>query len=357
MRRLTAKASSAVSLLRRSGAIGGGLCKSRAALFAHVDTLSSNLTARTLQTASRGICSSRAIQDKPADGNKLPPIGNGSSNSSSSGGGNSVEGGSGVGGEKRGSAHTVGDGADGVKHVRDSAAAKAAGTVARYSQATADAYGELERTLMERIKESSSRRFRLTLITVIVVMAWIVAVFGKMIRKALSDQTAGLALETLENESLKVQTEELAMAVVQTVLNDKEVTAHAATFLHEASSVPETQQALLKLTLHVLQHPDTLKEVATLVKKLVVQLSGDRETMENLGALLANVLQEPQVQRAAARLIAELVKDPEVVAMATELTMAVLDKPEVVNVSNPPPPTFTCILDAAIRREKTKSSL
>ena len=65
------------------------------------------------------------------------------------------------------------------------------------------------------------------------------------------------------------------MAVVQTVLNDKEVTAHAASFLREASVVPETQQALLELTLHVLQHPDTLNEVAVLVKKLLDVLGND----------------------------------------------------------------------------------
>lgn len=253
----------------------------------------------------------------------------------SSAGGKLSGSGSSGGGAARGHGPAASDGGDKaaqVQHAKDSAA-KAAETVARYSQQYANAYGDLERTLMERIKESSSRRFRLTLLSVIVVVAWVIAVFGKMIRKALSDQTAGLALETLENESLKVQTEELAMAVVQTVLNDKEVTAHAATFLHEAASVPETQQALLKLTLHVLQHPDTLKEVAVLVKKLVVQLSADKDTLESLGTLLANVLREPQVQRAAALLVTELVRDPEVVAMATELTLAVLEKPEVGNVS------------------------
>ncbi len=107
-------------------------------------------------------------------------------------------------------------------------------------------------------------------------LLWIVAVFGDRIRKSLTDQTAGLAKETLENESLKIQTQELAMAVVQTILNDKEITAHAAAFLKEASVAPETQQALLELTVHILQHEDSLVQLTALAKNLIGNLSGDQ---------------------------------------------------------------------------------
>ena len=137
-------------------------------------------------------------------------------------------------------------------------------------------YAEVEHDLMRRINEGNRRRFRLGLLSTLLFIVWVVSVFGAQIRKMLSDQTAGLAKETLENESLKVQTQELAMAVVQTVLNDKEVTAHAASFLREASVVPETQQALLALTLHVLQHPDSLKEFSILVKKLIEVVANDK---------------------------------------------------------------------------------
>lgn len=39
-----------------------------------------------------------------------------------------------------------------------------------------------------------------------------------------------------ENESLKIQTQELATAVVHTVLNDKDITAQAITFLRDATT-------------------------------------------------------------------------------------------------------------------------
>jgi hypothetical protein len=90
--------------------------------------------------------------------------------------------------------------------------------------------------MMKRINESNQRRFRVILLSSIAFIVWIGVMFGDRIRKNISDQTAGIAKETLENESLKVQTQELAMAVVQTVLNDKEVTAHAATFLKEGTT-------------------------------------------------------------------------------------------------------------------------
>ena len=144
-----------------------------------------------------------------------------------------------------------------------------------YSVEINKAYAEVEHNMMARISESNQQRFRLYVLSTILLIIWLVSAFGGEIRKMLSKQTAGLAQETLKNESLKIQTQELAMAVVQTVLNDKEVTAHAASFLREASVVPETQQALLELTLHVLQHPDTLDEVAVLVKKIIVILGND----------------------------------------------------------------------------------
>ena len=185
---------------------------------------------------------------------------------------------------------------------------------------------------MARIHESNRRRFRIALISSILFVFWVVAVFGKFIRKALTNQTADLAKETLENEALKGRTEELAVAVVHTVLNDPQVTANAAVFLREASMVPETQQALLKLTLHVLQHEESLAEVAALVRKLVVQLAKDKETVQGLGVLLAAALQEPSVKAAAAGLVADLCKDPEVELAVSDLTLTIIGKQEVQEV-------------------------
>ena len=92
------------------------------------------------------------------------------------------------------------------------------GSTLSYANVT---YHDFERKLMARIKESNQRRFRVVLALVVGLVSWVVFVFGARLRKLLTDHTAGLAKETLENESLKIQTQELAMAVVQTILNDQ----------------------------------------------------------------------------------------------------------------------------------------
>ena len=129
---------------------------------------------------------------------------------------------------------------------------------------------------MARIKESNQRRFRVVLALVVGLVSWVISVFGERLRKLLTDHTAGLAKETLENESLKIQTQELAMAVVQTILNDQDTAAHAAAFLREAASNAETKQALVGLALHILQHPDTLKQLGQLSRRLLQELCADK---------------------------------------------------------------------------------
>lgn len=150
------------------------------------------------------------------------------------------------------------------------------GNVASTITFTQQAYEELEKTLMDKFHEKSQSRFRAFLLGTILLIGWISLVFGTRLRKYFTEQTAGLAKETLENESLKIQTQELATAVVQTILEDKDITSHAATFLKEASTAPETQQALLKLTMHILQHKDTMDEVTKIAQKLIKNLANDK---------------------------------------------------------------------------------
>lgn len=193
-------------------------------------------------------------------------------------------------------------------------------------------YADVEKNMMAKLKESNTRRFRLTLLGIFATIVGLYVFFGKQIKKKITDGTADIAKETLENESLKVQTQELAMAVVQAILNDKEITTHAAAFLREASTFPETQQALLQLTLHVLQHPDTINEVAVLLKHIVNDLSKDPEVVANLGNMLVLALQDPKVQSACIQLATAVLKDPEIIQVFSGLSLEVLAKKEVYQV-------------------------
>lgn len=140
-------------------------------------------------------------------------------------------------------------------------------------------YSDIERNMLTRINASNRRRIIIILLSTMIGLITLYVFFGRHIKKKISDETADIAKGTLENETLKIQTQELAMAVVQTILNDKEITSHAATFLQQASSVKETQIALLQLLLHVLQHPDSLKELTIFAKKLILILSEDKVSL------------------------------------------------------------------------------
>lgn len=221
--------------------------------------------------------------------------------------------------------HTLSDNLNSARN-----AASAIGT------ATSQIYEDVEKLILLRVlrlNESNQRRFRYILFSTLILILCASYAFGGKIKKSITDQTADIAKETLENESLKIQTQELAMAVVQTILNDKDITSHAASFLREASTVPETQQALLQLTLHVLNHPDSLAEVSTLLKNVIQVLSKDQETIENLTNLLMISLKDPRLKAACISLIEELVRDPEFVNIIVNTTVEILAKKEVIDAT------------------------
>ena len=85
--------------------------------------------------------------------------------------------------------------------------------------------------------------------TSIVAITTIGIIYGEDIRRYSAELVGTLATETMEQESLKVQTKELASAVVQTILNDSEITSKAASFLKTAADTPETQQVTTALLL------------------------------------------------------------------------------------------------------------
>lgn len=137
-------------------------------------------------------------------------------------------------------------------------------------------YMDLEASIMERIHTSNKRRFRGILLSSFVVITWFFATFGSKIKQTLTRQTADIAKETLENKSLQIQTQELARAVVQTILNDKEVTLRAAVFVREALSTPETKDALLNLLYDLVQHPKTQAALAQVTKSVIKDVVNDK---------------------------------------------------------------------------------
>ncbi len=134
----------------------------------------------------------------------------------------------------------------------------------------------MEKKLRDRLQHQDPAQFGAVGLSLLLVIFWVAAVFRKPIKDIVAKETAGLAKETLDNETLQSQTKELATAVVQTILTNQEITAQAALFLRIAASTPETQAAMVKVGLHVLQHPDTLVHATVLVKQLLETLVNDK---------------------------------------------------------------------------------
>ena len=201
--------------------------------------------------------------------------------------------------------------------------------VSSYTAAINNSLQHIEQNLMNRIQESNKEKFRMKMGITIAVIAIFVALFGDNIKSKLKSTTTDLALETLEDKAIKIQTEELARAVVQTVLNDRDVTAQAASFLREASRAPETQEALLKLTLHVIKHPDSLKELSLLTKNVLAALSNDPEAIKHLAELFVEVFRDSELKQQLNIVACDICKSPDVMAAATELTSLVFQEPAV----------------------------
>lgn len=188
-------------------------------------------------------------------------------------------------------------------------------------------------TILRKVKEANTQRFQLVFTVTVTLAIWISAVWGERIKKYFVGETTAIAKQTLGNEAIKMQTQELAMAVVQTVLNDKDITSQAAAFAREVAAVPETRDALLQLTNYVLQHPDSLKEVTKLFKKMIEDLSSDAETIAQFGNLFAAAAQEPAFVASVKLLLVQLGKDPELFSLLVTLLTAVAADPSVVQTT------------------------
>lgn len=191
----------------------------------------------------------------------------------------------------------------------------------------------IESSLMIKINQKNKSRFRLYVISALMSIIWVTVVFGENIRNTITEKTADIAKGTLENRELKIQTQELAILVIQAILNDKDIAGHAASFLREVSSSEETQRALVQLTIHVLQHEESLKQVTILAKKLIDNLSKDPETIQQVSSLMVDALADPRIRASLVELIKDLSADPAIIDAVANMSIDVLNKNNVLDVS------------------------
>mmetsp|Transcript_14808 Transcript_14808/g.21014 ORF Transcript_14808/g.21014 Transcript_14808/m.21014 type:complete len:154 (-) Transcript_14808:250-711(-) len=102
-------------------------------------------------------------------------------------------------------------------------------------------YSDLENKLMAKMKSHNKLRFRTVALGSVLLILWSTNTFGKEIKRFVGGQTAEVARETLRHESIQIQTQELAMAVVNTLLTDSQVLHGTSRFLQIAANDPATK--------------------------------------------------------------------------------------------------------------------
>ncbi|CAM9150728.1 unnamed protein product [Phaeothamnion confervicola] len=192
-------------------------------------------------------------------------------------------------------------------------------------------YTDLEQALMARMRTHNKGQFRVALLSTLLGVIWVMSVFGSQIRRFFGQQAGEVARETLRHESLQVQTQELATAVVNTLLDDETVLSAATTFLRQAAGDGETQAALLGLATHVLRHPDTLREVSALVKQVVRQLLADPDTLDQVVVMMVQAIADDRAKAAASQLVIELTQDEEVFNAVAQLGARLIEHELVQN--------------------------
>lgn len=142
-------------------------------------------------------------------------------------------------------------------------------------------YSDFEQRIMTRLQVSQSR-FRIILASACGLFSWGVYVWGKEIRDYFTQQTAQVARDTMAHESFQIQSQELALAVVQALLNDREVLMRATNFLRDAVSTPQTKSAMIDLATYILKHPDVQAEATKLGKDVIFNLTKDPEVVQEV---------------------------------------------------------------------------
>ena len=88
----------------------------------------------------------------------------------------------------------------------------------------------------------------------------------------------------------------------------------------------EVQGSANELVAYILQHPESVDELALLVRQLLKDVNNDPATVRDLGKLIASALRDPLVQAAAGTMVSLLSEDEEVFEACSKLSSKVRRK-------------------------------
>ncbi|RLN31526.1 hypothetical protein BBJ28_00014592 [Nothophytophthora sp. Chile5] len=192
--------------------------------------------------------------------------------------------------------------------------------------------------------------------------------FGPELKLGMSKHTADVASRSLQDETLRDNTRELASQIVQTVLNDPKVLDQASLFLQRVRRLyswhycgfgrmgmiakciaqteyvnvaiiivrffltyglhswilqlvvmDSTREALRALVIHTLNDPQTRSQVTELTQRTVAALLEDPKTLRQVVDLLRSMVVDPRAKEALLLLLEQLMRDEKTRANLTQL--------------------------------------
>ncbi|KAL3667779.1 hypothetical protein V7S43_007330 [Phytophthora oleae] len=143
--------------------------------------------------------------------------------------------------------------------------------------------------------------------------------FGPELKLGMSKHTAEVASRSLQDETLRDNSRELASQIVQTVLNDPKVLDQASRFLQRLVVMESTREALRALVIHTLNDPLTRTQVADLTKHTVAALMEDPKTLRQLVDLLRSTVVDPRAKESLLLLLEQIMRDDKTRANLTQL--------------------------------------
>ena len=166
----------------------------------------------------------------------------------------------------------------------------------------------VESALQRVMRIQSEARFRVYggAVLLIGMGSWI---YGNNIINFFSGNVAEVTSKSIASTEVQAEVQLLAIGAVNTVLKDEAVLAQTVVFLKQLTAQPETQVALAQLLVAALRNPATQAEVFALSQNVVSHILNDRKTMEQVTALLGNVLQQPWMKKVVLELLQQLRED------------------------------------------------
>ena len=167
------------------------------------------------------------------------------------------------------------------------------------------AYPWLEAPLLsaqQSLRAHDSSGFRAALIALLVLSLVLLVAFGKEIRQQVTQNTGDVAADVLSHAELQIRASDLAKAVINEVITDKDIHDKVALFVQDLLADQYVRQSVAELLVWSLKSES--------VRESMYWLLAHPETQDSTAKLMYDVLQSPNVKEASAELAQWVVTQP-----------------------------------------------